>query len=94
MIENSPISLESTPMINPVYVFRWEESQNAHMLMYPEGLIKLNGPAGFIMEMIDGTRNVEQIITDLKEKFETADELSDDVYAFMEVALEKGWIKV
>ncbi|MDV7339324.1 pyrroloquinoline quinone biosynthesis peptide chaperone PqqD [Terasakiella sp. A23] len=94
MIENSPINLDSTPTINPVYVFRWEESQKAHMLMYPEGLIKLNGPAGFIMEMIDGKRNVEQIITDLKEKFEASDELSDDVYAFMEVALEKGWIRV
>ncbi len=93
-MKNSPIGLNDTPSINPVYVFRWEESQNAHMLMYPEGLIKLNGPAGFIMEMIDGERNVEDIIITLKDKFAASDELSDDVCAFMEVALDKGWIKV
>ncbi|WP_205631260.1 pyrroloquinoline quinone biosynthesis peptide chaperone PqqD [Candidatus Terasakiella magnetica] len=93
-MENSPIRLNDSPAINPVYVFRWEESQQAHMLLYPEGLIKLNGPAGHIMNLIDGKRTVEDIVQALKDQFDAGDELGDDVYAFMETALDKGWIKV
>ena len=93
-MNNSQISLNDQPAINPVYVFRWEESQQAHMLLYPEGLIKLNGPAGYIMNLIDGERSVEDIVLELKKQFEAGDELADDVYAFMETALDKGWIRI
>jgi pyrroloquinoline quinone biosynthesis protein D len=93
-VENSQIKLDSCPSINPVYVFRWEESQQSYMLMYPEGLIKLNGPAGHIMNLIDGKRTVEGIIAELKQQFEAAEELTDDVHAFMERAHEQGWIKL
>ncbi|WP_135078885.1 pyrroloquinoline quinone biosynthesis peptide chaperone PqqD [Terasakiella sp. SH-1] len=93
-MQNSPINLSDCPAINPVYIFRWEESQQAHMLLYPEGLIKLNGPAGYIMNLVDGKRTVEEIVLRLKEQFNASDELADDVFAFMETALDKGWIKV
>ena len=40
--------------INPVYLFRWEESQNAHILLYPEGVVKLNDTAAEILKTCTG----------------------------------------
>ena len=93
-MQNTIIKGNDVPSINPTYVFRWEETQNAYMLMYPEGLIKLNGPAGYIMKEIDGKQNVEEIILNLQKQFDASDQIVDDIYAFMETAIEQGWIKL
>ena len=35
---------------------QWEPAQDAHVLLYPEGMVKLNGSAGAIMSRCDGER--------------------------------------
>ena len=52
---------EVCPRLSPHYVFRWEASQDAHILLYPEGLIKLNPSAGEILKRCDGQRSVDEI---------------------------------
>ncbi len=42
--------------INPMYLFRWEESQESHILLYPEGVVKLNQTAGEILSLCTGGR--------------------------------------
>ena len=42
--------------LNPIYLFRWEATQDAHVLLYPEGIVKLNRTAGEIIELCDGRR--------------------------------------
>lgn len=93
MSENETASLRPSDVVrrNPSYVFRWEESQKAHILLYPEGVVKLNATAGEILELCTG-QSVREIIACLEKKF--AADVSDDTLQFLEEALEKGWIRV
>ena len=45
---------DACPRLAPHYMFRWEDSQDAYILLYPEGLIKLNLSAGEILKRCDG----------------------------------------
>ena len=70
---------------------QWEPSQNAHVLLYPEGMIKLNTSAGEIMKRCDGRRTVADIIADLEHAF-SAKGLASDVEAFVAMAVDKHWL--
>ena len=83
---------DSVPQVAPTKRLQWEEAQNCWVILYPEGMIKLNGSSAEIMKRIDGKRTVAEIIADLKKAFPGA-ELDNDVYAFMEVAHEQQWIR-
>ena len=74
------------------YRFQFEPAQNGNVLLYPEGMIKLNDSAGWIGGLIDGQRTVAAIIQELEHKFPNVPELGMDVDDFMKVAQEKHWI--
>src|SRR6185503_15468885 len=38
--------------------FQWEPAQQAHVLLYPEGMIKLPGSSGEILKRVNGTVTV------------------------------------
>ena len=44
------------------YRFQWEAAQNAYVLLYPEGMVKLGGSAGEILKRIDGSSPVSAIV--------------------------------
>lgn len=74
------------------YRFQFEPAQNGHVLLYPEGMIKLNESASAIGGLIDGQRSVAAIIAALDEQFPGVLELGIDVEQFMEVARAEHWI--
>ncbi|MFY0119870.1 pyrroloquinoline quinone biosynthesis peptide chaperone PqqD, partial [Acinetobacter baumannii] len=55
----SALSRQSLPVLRPGFRLQWEPVQNGHVLLYPEGMVKLNGSAGEIMTLIDGRRDVQ-----------------------------------
>lgn len=73
--------------------FQWEPAQKAHVLLFPEGMIKLGDSAGEIMKRVDGATSVGAIIDDLERTFPGAD-LRGDVMQFLENAYGKGWIRL
>jgi pyrroloquinoline quinone biosynthesis protein D len=79
------------PALGHGFRLQWESVQNAHVLLYPEGMVKLNGSAGEILKRCDGQRTVEEITADLERAFE-ATGLAPDVEAFVAYAVEKGWL--
>ena len=81
------------PAIPPGLRLQWEPAQEAHVLLYPEGMVKLNGSAGAIMSRCDGARTVGDIVGDLETTFATTG-LTNDVTAFVNMALEKRWLEV
>jgi pyrroloquinoline quinone biosynthesis protein D len=87
------IPATAKPAIGRGLRLQWEPAQNAHVLLYPEGMIKLNGSAGEIMKRCDGVRTVSEITADLERSFGTTG-LGDDVAAFIAMALEKKWLEV
>ncbi|ATR85072.1 pyrroloquinoline quinone biosynthesis peptide chaperone PqqD [Pseudomonas sp. FFUP_PS_473] len=83
-----------TPRWRPGYRFQFEPAQKAHVLLYPEGMIKLNESASAIGRLIDGQRTVAAIIAHLDEQFPGVPELGDDIEQFMEVARVEHWIEL
>jgi pyrroloquinoline quinone biosynthesis protein D len=86
------ISMQQTPVINRIYRLQWEESQQSFVLLYPEGMVQLNGSAGEIMAQCDGKQSVSDVINSLQAKFPEAGDLSADILEFLEVARDKHWI--
>ena len=76
------------------YRYQFEPAQNGHVLLYPEGMIKLNESAAAIGGLIDGQRSVAAIIALLDEQFPGVPELGEDVEQFMEVARAEHWIEL
>lgn len=71
---------------------QWEEAQQKHVILYPEGMVELNQSSAAILQMCDGTRKLAEIVSDLENQF-AATGLHNDISAFLEVALSNGWIQ-
>jgi len=85
--------MSAKPAIARGFRLQWEPAQNAHVLLYPEGMVKLNGSAGEILKRCDGNRDVDAIVTDLEHAFD-ATGLAKDVNAFITLAVERKWIEL
>jgi len=92
MSERLPLSSTAPLELLRQYRFQWEPAQQCHVLLYPEGMVKLPGSAGEIMKRVDGTRSLDDIVADLQRTFPGVD-LRADVVEFLEVAHRKGWIR-
>lgn len=77
---------------SPLHRLQWEEAQQKDVILYPEGMVELNQSSAEILKLCDGSRNLAQIVADLEQKFATTG-LTNDITAFLEVALKNGWIQ-
>jgi len=83
----------ATPLtIAKPFRLQWEAAQNAHVLLYPEGMVKLNQSAGEILKRCDGTRDIDTLIADLEQAF-NATGIGGDVRAFIADAHSRGWLE-
>ena len=89
---NAP-STSAKPAIGRGFRLQWEPAQSAHVLLYPEGMVKLNTSAGEILSRCDGERTLTEIIADLEKTF-GAIELSGDVTAFVSMAVKNQWLEL
>jgi pyrroloquinoline quinone biosynthesis protein D len=87
------IDAHSRPAVARGFRLQWEAAQNAHVLLYPEGMIKLNSSAGEILKRCDGATTLADITADLERAFATSN-LSADVIRFVTMAVEKKWLQV
>lgn len=83
---------EDRPQLDPKYLFRWEKSQDAYVLLYPEGVIKLNASASEILKRCTGESTVTDIVAELKDLFVDVADIENSIYRFLEVSHAKGWI--
>jgi pyrroloquinoline quinone biosynthesis protein D len=89
---NGPEALQIRPRVGTAFRLQWEPAQQSWVLLFPEGMVKLNGSAGEIMKRCDGVRSVEQIVADLESSFGVTG-LQGDVVAFLDLARGKHWIE-
>jgi pyrroloquinoline quinone biosynthesis protein D len=85
------VRLSSQPRVGPGFRLQWEPAQDCHVLLYPEGMVKLNGSAGEIMKRCDGERSVAAIVAELEQAF-TARGLESEVLAFVTMAGQQWWL--
>jgi len=71
---------------------QWEETQQQHVILYPEGMAKLNESAAMILELVDGVASVDLIIEKLNARFPDAGGVDEDVIDFLQAAYRQKWI--
>ncbi|HBO7479285.1 pyrroloquinoline quinone biosynthesis peptide chaperone PqqD [Pseudomonas aeruginosa] len=82
-------SLDSVPMLRRGFRFQFEPAQDCHVLLYPEGMVKLNDSAGEILKLVDGRH-----VAALRERFPEVPGIDEDILAFLEVAHAQFWIEL
>ncbi|AOK38724.1 pyrroloquinoline quinone biosynthesis peptide chaperone PqqD [Burkholderia cenocepacia] len=87
------IDRERVPRWRQGFRLQYEAAQAAHVLLYPEGMVRFNMSAGAIGALVDGTRTVAAIVAQLEQQFPGVPELGDDVEGFMETARAEHWIE-
>ncbi len=85
--------LQVCPRVAKMFKLQWEEVQKSWVLLYPEGMVKLNGSAGEIMSRLDGNTSIQTLISTLEQQFETTG-LQADVLDFLTIAKRQGWVKL
>jgi pyrroloquinoline quinone biosynthesis protein D len=83
--------MQRIPKLSPLYRLQYEATQARWVLLYPEGMVRLNSAAGDILRRIDGAKTVEALVDDLRQVYLDAD-LGDDVLQFLREAEERGWL--
>lgn len=74
------------------YRLQWEPTQQCYVILYPEGMAKLNESAAAILQQVDGKRCIAELITVLNAAFPDAGGVDDDVREFLSQAVEQKWI--
>jgi pyrroloquinoline quinone biosynthesis protein D len=79
------------PALSRLFRMQWEEAQGNYVLLYPEGMVKLNQSAAEILKRCDGQHTPLSIVGELEQAFNCSG-LHDDVDDFLRAASERGWI--
>jgi len=75
-----------------LYRMQFEATQDHWVLLYPEGMVRLNLPAAEILQRCDGQRTVDEIVAELEIAFAQSS-LHEDVVGFLSQARERGWLQ-
>ena len=87
------MDIENTQFIlNPQYRLQWEEAQNCHVLLYPEGLVQLSGSAATILELCQEATNLSQVVATLSQRFPDAEGIANDIREFLVEAQTQDWV--
>ena len=82
-------------MIRPRLVtgarLQYDDVREEHLLLVPEGAVRLNPTAAAVLELCDGERSVDEIVSALSERYEGAD-LRDDVHGLVDGLSERGLV--
>jgi pyrroloquinoline quinone biosynthesis protein D len=70
---------------------QYDDVREEHMLLVPEGAVRLNETAAQVLELCDGERSVEQIAAALSERYAGAD-IGDDVRELIGGMSDRGLV--
>lgn len=87
-----PLDSNVVPRIGRGFRLQWEPAQDCHVLLYPEGMVKLNQSGGEILKRCDGQRSIAAIVAELEQAFATTG-LERDVLGFVEIAGKQRWLE-
>ncbi|CAG9164308.1 pyrroloquinoline quinone biosynthesis peptide chaperone PqqD [Cupriavidus pampae] len=79
------------PRLDKLYRLQFEEAQKAWVLLYPEGMVKLNDSAGAILQRCDGAHTVAMMVEELQQAF-GIEGIAPEVETFVKHAIERGWL--
>ena len=86
------IARHDRPRMSSLYRMQFEATQDHWVLLYPEGMVRLNLPAAEILQRCDGQRTVDEIVAELEAAF-AQPSLHEDVIGFLGQAQQRGWLQ-
>ncbi|MFD8695489.1 pyrroloquinoline quinone biosynthesis peptide chaperone PqqD [Kitasatospora purpeofusca] len=73
-------------------MLRHDRLRDQDLLVVPERVVVLNGRAGAVLRLCDGTRSVAEIVADLSARFPGAP-VAADVPGFLDRVHSEGWLR-
>jgi pyrroloquinoline quinone biosynthesis protein D len=70
---------------------RYDDVREEHLLLIPEGAVRLNPTAAQVLELCDGERSLEEIVDALSARYAGAD-IRDDVVELVAAMAQKGLV--
>jgi pyrroloquinoline quinone biosynthesis protein D len=67
----------------------YDDVREEHVLLIPEGVVRLNPTAAEVLELCDGERSLDDIVGALSGRYEGAD-LRDDVVELVDAMAQRG----
>jgi pyrroloquinoline quinone biosynthesis protein D len=70
---------------------RWSTQGEQQVVLFPEGMIRVQGTGHDILELCNGQRTLQEIVTTLVERYGAADpvKVADDVSSFLDALQRK-----
>jgi pyrroloquinoline quinone biosynthesis protein D len=69
----------------------YDEVRGEHVLLVPEGLVRLNPTAAEVLELCDGERALDEIVSALSARYDGFD-LRDDVRELVDAMMQRGLV--
>jgi pyrroloquinoline quinone biosynthesis protein D len=70
---------------------RYDDVREEHVLLVPEGVVRLNPTAAEVLELCDGERSLDDIAGILSARYDGA-EVRDDVQELVDAMTERGLV--
>ncbi|HEX6714518.1 MAG TPA: pyrroloquinoline quinone biosynthesis peptide chaperone PqqD [Thermoleophilaceae bacterium] len=70
---------------------RYDEVREEHLLLIPEGAVRLNPTAAEVLELCDGERSLDAIVGELATRYGGAD-LRADVQELVDAMVQRGLV--
>jgi pyrroloquinoline quinone biosynthesis protein D len=70
---------------------RYDEVREEHVLLIPEGVVRLNPTAAQVLELCDGERSLDDIASALSARYQGAD-VRDDVRELVDAMAQRGLV--
>ena len=70
---------------------RYDDVREEHVLLVPEGAVRLNPTAAQVLELCDGERSLDDIVGAVSARYEGAD-VRDDVLELVDAMAQRGLV--
>ena len=87
----APQALPPLPKLSRGYRMQYEQVQSAWVLLYPEGMVKLNDSSAEILRRCNGERSIDAMVADLEILFNTRG-IAPQVRELLQEGMRRGWI--
>mgnify|MGYP000571102395 FL=1 len=84
-------ALPTFPKLSRGYRMQYEQVQSAWVLLYPEGMVKLNDSSAEILRRCNGERSIEAMVADLQILFNVKG-IAPQVRELLQEGMRRGWI--
>ena len=84
-------ALPPFPKLSRLYRMQYEQVQSAWVLLYPEGMVKLNDSSAEILRRCNGERSIDAMVADLQILFNVKG-IAPQVRELLQEGMRRGWI--